>query len=140
MLRKFRTMLKNEKGFTLVEVVVVAVIVAVLAAVAIPSYFAYVRSARIDAAHTACEVIGVAVIQTHNRGIDIGANNWANLGITSPSDENWDYTFPGLTGAATLGTGYSITATGKKGDLSGISGTFYPKVSGSARWTGVLAP
>ena len=39
---------KNKKGFTLVEVIVVAVIVAVLAAVAIPLYMGYVRDSRID--------------------------------------------------------------------------------------------
>jgi type IV pilus assembly protein PilA len=43
-------MLKNSKGFTLVEVIVVAVIVAVLAAVAIPLYLNYVNSSRSNAA------------------------------------------------------------------------------------------
>lgn len=37
---------KNEKGFTLVEVIVVAVIVAILAAVAVPLYQGYVDSSR----------------------------------------------------------------------------------------------
>jgi prepilin-type N-terminal cleavage/methylation domain-containing protein len=37
---------KNEQGFTLVEVIVVAVIVAVLAAVAIPLYNGYIRDSR----------------------------------------------------------------------------------------------
>jgi prepilin-type N-terminal cleavage/methylation domain-containing protein len=41
-------MLKNRKGFTLVEVIVVAVIVAVLAAVAIPLYIGYVNESRIN--------------------------------------------------------------------------------------------
>lgn len=43
-------LLKNNKGFTLVEVIVVAVIVLVLAAVAIPLYTSYVRDSRIAAA------------------------------------------------------------------------------------------
>jgi prepilin-type N-terminal cleavage/methylation domain-containing protein len=37
---------KNEQGFTLVEVIVVAVIVAVLAAVAIPLYNGYIKDSR----------------------------------------------------------------------------------------------
>ena len=41
-------MVKDKKGFTLVEVIVVAVIVAVLAAVAIPLYMGYIRDSRID--------------------------------------------------------------------------------------------
>ena len=39
-------MVKNQKGFTLVEVIVVAVIVAVLAAVAIPLYNGYIFDSR----------------------------------------------------------------------------------------------
>jgi type IV pilus assembly protein PilA len=46
MLFKLNKMLKNKKGFTLVEVIVVAVIVAILAAVAIPLYIGYVNSSR----------------------------------------------------------------------------------------------
>jgi len=38
--------LKTSEGFTLVEVIVVAVIVAVLAAVAVPLYLNYVTSSR----------------------------------------------------------------------------------------------
>lgn len=48
-------MVKNQKGFTLVEVIVVAVIVAVLAAVAIPLYNGYIRDSRYN---VACNVAG----------------------------------------------------------------------------------
>ena len=41
-------MVKNIKGFTLVEVIVVAAMVAILAAVAIPLYMGYLRDTRID--------------------------------------------------------------------------------------------
>jgi len=44
---------KGQKGFTLVEVIVVAVIVAALAAVAIPLYLSYVDSSRKNAAANA---------------------------------------------------------------------------------------
>jgi prepilin-type N-terminal cleavage/methylation domain-containing protein len=45
-----RTHLRGQKGFTLVEVIVVAIIVAALAAVAIPLYTSYVSSSRKNAA------------------------------------------------------------------------------------------
>ena len=41
-------MVKNQKGFTLVEVIVVAVIVAILAAVAIPLYNGYIHDSRVN--------------------------------------------------------------------------------------------
>jgi prepilin-type N-terminal cleavage/methylation domain-containing protein len=51
MLKKY---LKNSKGFTLVEVIVVAVIVAVLAGVAVLSYNGYIKDSRKNmAANTA---------------------------------------------------------------------------------------
>jgi prepilin-type N-terminal cleavage/methylation domain-containing protein len=53
MLRNIPNIPKNRKGFTLVEVIVVAVIVAVLAAVAIPLYLGYVKDSRINSAANA---------------------------------------------------------------------------------------
>ncbi|MCL2182640.1 MAG: prepilin-type N-terminal cleavage/methylation domain-containing protein [Chitinispirillia bacterium] len=57
--------LKNNKGFTLVEVIVVAVIVLVLAAVAIPLYNGYIedsrRSSVENAAGTIASGLGAAV-------------------------------------------------------------------------------
>jgi len=44
---------KFQQGFTLVEVIVVAIIVAALAAVAIPLYLNYVNSSRVNAASNA---------------------------------------------------------------------------------------
>jgi type IV pilus assembly protein PilA len=45
----FRNRSQGQKGFTLVEVIVVAIIVAALAAVAIPLYSSYVASSRRNA-------------------------------------------------------------------------------------------
>ena len=129
--------MKN-KGFTLVEVIVVGVIVAVLAAVAIPSYLNYIQNSKIQQAQSICELIGAAIIQSHNRGISLTANDWTDVGITNPSDANWTYTFPALTSSATISNTYAITATGASGSLNGQSGTFVPMQTGSARWTGIL--
>ncbi len=130
--------MNNTKGFTFVEVMVVAIIVAVLAIVAIPSYTAYVQNAKISCAQSMCQLIGAAIIQTHNRGIGFTANDWTDIGITNPSDNNWTYTFPALTAAAQLTNTYAITATGQSGSLNGQTGTFLPLQTGSAQWTGIL--
>jgi type IV pilus assembly protein PilE len=53
MLRK----LMNQKGFTLVEILVVVIIVAILAAIAVPLYMRYVEKARSSEAQTALSTI-----------------------------------------------------------------------------------
>lgn len=63
---------KKSKGFTLIEVIVVAVIIAVLSAVAIPLYNGYIRDSRRNTAEnvagSAASFIGTAVAM----GADIG--------------------------------------------------------------------
>jgi type IV pilus assembly protein PilE len=129
------------QGFTLIEVIVVAVIIAVLSAVAIPLYDGYLRDARIDAAKNNCQLIGAAVMQVHNRGVDIPSNGWAALGMSSLSDNLWTYTFGGSSdpylGSSSMDTTYTVTATGA-GPMLGVNGGFKPYAAANARWTGGL--
>lgn len=60
--------LKNNKGFTLVEVIVVAVIVAVLALVAIQLYQGYVREARLGTANNLAASAAGYLQTERNRG------------------------------------------------------------------------
>jgi prepilin-type N-terminal cleavage/methylation domain-containing protein len=53
----FKKLRKNQKGFTLVEVIVVAVIVAILAAVAIPLYLGYVADSRVNQCENAAGAV-----------------------------------------------------------------------------------
>jgi type II secretion system protein G len=48
---------KNEKGFTLIEILIVVVIVAILAAISVPIYVEYVKSARASDAKTSIQAI-----------------------------------------------------------------------------------
>lgn len=54
MLRRLRT---NQKGFTLIEILIVVVIVAILAAISVPIYVEYVKSARASDAKTSINAI-----------------------------------------------------------------------------------
>jgi len=48
---------RNDKGFTLIEILIVVVIVAILAAISVPIYVEYVRSARASDAKTTINAI-----------------------------------------------------------------------------------
>lgn len=55
--------LKSKKGFTLVELMIVVVIMAILVAVAVPVYSAVTKNAESKTCHTNCDIIEKAAIQ-----------------------------------------------------------------------------
>ena len=76
-----------KKGFTLIEVLVVAVIVAILAAVAIPAYTAYIKSTKLDVdKNIAATIVSSAAVYYSKyptatmvyskAGYDIGMMGW----------------------------------------------------------------
>jgi prepilin-type N-terminal cleavage/methylation domain-containing protein len=99
---------KNQKGFTLVEVIVVAVIVAILAAVAIPLYNGYIADSRINV----CQNTAASVASAFTAAVQ-----------QDPSFDGTDFnalttiTIPAQSGVAadasviTLPTGYTIAIT-----------------------------
>ena len=60
---KKKNILKNEKGFTLIEIIAVLVIMGILAAVAIPKFFDLQTKAREKAVYTAMSELKVRVNQ-----------------------------------------------------------------------------
>ena len=103
----FRKSLKSREGFTLVEVIVVAVIVSVLAAVAIPLYLNYVTTSRNQVAQNSAGAIASFCSSCQNGGGTVG-------GITTTDQ-----------------SGFSITCTGGSGDgtLMAVPPTLNARVS-----------
>lgn len=67
--------LKNKKGFTLIEIVVVVVIIAILAAILVPSMLAWIDSAKertvLSAADTIRQTVSAEVLEIYKDGVDV---------------------------------------------------------------------
>jgi type IV pilus assembly protein PilE len=103
-------MRRNQKGFTLMELMVVIVIVAILAAVAVPLYINYVRDARRTEARGAIGAI-ITAEQTYFQKTGAYTSLGPNLNVDlSDLAGKWTTT---VTGA-----GNTFTAT-----MTGVAGT-----------------
>jgi type IV pilus assembly protein PilE len=97
---------RRARGFTLIEVMITVAIVAILSAIALPAYTAYVQRSRVPAALDALSSLATRLEQRYQ---DTGsyANDDA-CGATLPSAENFTISCE-LSGG---GQGYTATATG----------------------------
>lgn len=116
----------NQKGFTMVELMVVVVIVGVLAAVAVPLYGKYVKNARVSEATASIgEIVTAskawAVENSNATGTPIwpsGAGGLVDLSAT----QNFTYAISAGGGANATTTSYTVTATGRTGTkMAGVT-------------------
>ena len=97
---------KGQKGFTMIELMVVVVIVGILAAIAIPLYGKYIKNARVT---EATGRIGEIITANKAYAQENGVYTTGNAGVVDfNATENFTY---GWAGTNTAGTA-TITATG----------------------------
>lgn len=102
----------SERGFTLIEVMITVAIVGILAAIALPSYQAYVQRSRVPPALDALSSLATRLEQRYQ---DTGSYaNGAACGATLPAAENFALACVLSDG----GQGFTATATGS-GPVSG---------------------
>jgi type IV pilus assembly protein PilE len=141
-------MRRNQKGFTLMELMVVIVIVAILAAVAVPLYINYVKDAQRTEAKGAIGAVITAEQTFYQLHQVYGSTTFIkNPGPADQKDtgdptlgslncdltealNNWD-----ITVAGTAGTGYVVTAVGKGPAATVGTVTYtYDRNTGAGTW------
>jgi type IV pilus assembly protein PilE len=96
-------------GFTLIELLIAVAIIAILSAVAIPSYTDHVRRGHAAAATAALATLRVSLEQYYQDHRRYGASEASGAcGVTMPTAREFSYGCA----AATDGQGFLVTATG----------------------------
>ncbi len=132
---------KNQKGFTLIELVIVMVIIGILAVISVPIYRQYVRRSMASEGRSLVGAVATAEkVWFAERGVYIavpaGTINDATLGVNAGANtyfRTWGVTVVG--GAA---PSFTVTASGA-GDAAGITVTLIgtPNASPTMSETGL---
>lgn len=115
-----RALMINKKGFTMLELLMVVIIIGILATLALPQYMGFIEKARATEAISTIGTIRTAQnlykLETGTYSSDINA-----LAITVPTSGAGTYWTYGVTGASDTGFGVTATRTSKKA-AAGIAG------------------
>jgi len=105
-----KKMLKNKKGFTLIELMIVVAIIGILAAIAIPNFMNYQCKAKQSEAKTLLGNVRVAQ-EAYLAEWDTYSEDTGALGVVMKGDSRYDVTIEADTAT------FTATATGSlKGD------------------------
>lgn len=99
--------MKMQKGFTLIELMIVVAIVAILATVIIPSYSDYIKRGKVTEATSNLAGLRVAMEQYYQDNRQYLNGAVCGIGATPTATQNFSYT------CVATATTYTITATGQ---------------------------
>jgi len=123
---------RNQKGFTLMELMVVIVIVAILAAVAVPLYINYVKDAQRTEAKGAIGAIITAQQAYFQQNPSTGYTSVMtdlNVDLTDVA-HNWNITI-----SSADANGFTVTATGSGAQTNGLTVTCVYTRGAAPVWT-----
>lgn len=125
----------RQQGFTIIEIMIAVAIVAILAAVALPSYRDYILRGKLVDAHNALSDYRVQMEQFYQDNRRYDGGGLGGCGAATPTSKY--FTFTCAPGAAPAQT-YTATATGIA--AQGTSGFAFTINEANARTTAVSAP
>jgi type IV pilus assembly protein PilE len=105
---------KRIRGFTLIELMVVVIVIAILAAIALPAYLNQTRKSRRNAAEGAIQQIALLEerYRADNTGYLASSGNWSQLG-GDPGGSYYSYAVTIAAATSTVPATYKSVATGK---------------------------
>jgi type IV pilus assembly protein PilE len=129
-----KDMKSHHQGFTLIEVMITVVIIAILAAVALPGYRDYIVRGKLVEAHTALADFRVRMEQFYQDNRRYDGGGLGGCGAAAPTSKYFTFTCaPGVAPAQT----YVGTATGIAGE--GTGGFVYTINEANARASTITA-
>lgn len=114
--------MNNTKGFTLIEVMIVVAIVAILAAIALPSYENYITKSKIKEAQSNLIGLSLSAESGYQRQLSYPVATLTSTSAVKGQFTTWSPSSASFTYEYTsAGASYTITAKGADSKLSGCT-------------------